>query len=63
MNILGVRGFLLRRCLSETSQNLDEDEFLEVLKVDVEDIDEILKTPLDGKTLYALSYIKSNLKK
>ena len=49
--------------LVKTNQNLDEDEFLEVLEIDVEEIDEILKTPLDGKTLYALSYIKSNLKK
>jgi len=49
--------------LVKTSQNLDEDEFLEVLEVDRNDIDEILKTPLDGKTMYSLNYIKCNLKK
>ena len=49
--------------LVRTVQNLDENEFLEVLEVDVKEIDEILKTPLDGKTLYALNYIKSNFKK
>jgi ADP-ribose pyrophosphatase len=49
--------------LVKTSQNLDEDEFLEVLEIDVKDIDELLKTPLDGKTIYALGYIKSFLKK
>lgn len=48
--------------LVKTSQNLDEDEFLEVLEIDTKNIDEILKTPLDGKTLYALNYIKSHLK-
>jgi ADP-ribose diphosphatase len=49
--------------LVKTNQNLDEDEFLEVLEIEVEEIDEILRSPIDGKTLYALSYIKSNLKK
>jgi len=49
--------------LVKTRQNLDENEFLEVLEVEVKEIDEILKTPLDGKTMYSLNYIKSNLKK
>jgi len=49
--------------LIKTKQNLDEDEFLEVLEIDVKDIDEILKTPLDGKTIYALNYVKLYLKK
>ncbi|MGB6129637.1 MAG: NUDIX hydrolase, partial [Psychrilyobacter sp.] len=31
--------------LIKTSQNLDENEFLEVLKIDRNEIDEILKTP------------------
>ena len=49
--------------LVKTCQNLDEDEFLEVLEVDWKEIDEMLKTPLDGKTMYSLNYIKCNLKK
>jgi len=47
--------------LVKTRQNLDEDEFLEVLEFDKKDIDELLKTPLDGKTIYALNYTKSYL--
>ncbi|MGB6128368.1 MAG: NUDIX hydrolase, partial [Psychrilyobacter sp.] len=49
--------------LIKTSQNLDENEFLEVLKIDRNEIDEILKTPRDGKTMYSLNYIKCNIKK
>jgi ADP-ribose pyrophosphatase len=48
--------------LVETEQCLDECEFLDVLKIDIKEIDKILKGPIDGKTLYALSYIKNNLK-
>lgn len=47
--------------LVKTRQNLDEDEFLEVLEFEKKDIDELLKTPLDGKTIYALNYTKSYL--
>jgi len=49
--------------LVKTKQNLDENEFLEVLEIEIDEIDEILKTPLDGKTLYSLNYIKFNLLK
>jgi ADP-ribose pyrophosphatase len=47
--------------LIKTEQCLDDCEFLDVLKVDVDDIEKMLEGPIDGKTLYALCYIKSNL--
>jgi ADP-ribose pyrophosphatase len=49
--------------LVKTQQNLDECEFLEILKLDVKDIDKILEGPLDIKTIYALNYVKLNLNK
>ncbi|MCK5779671.1 MAG: NUDIX hydrolase [Psychrilyobacter sp.] len=45
------------------NQNLDENEFLEVIEIDIEEIDGILECTLDGKTNFALNYIKSNWKK
>ena len=48
--------------LIKTEQCLDECEFLDVLEVELEDIDKILEGPVDGKTLFALTYIK-NMKK
>lgn len=47
--------------LVKTNQNLDENEILDIMKIGIDEIDEILKGPIDGKTLHALTYAKTNL--
>jgi len=51
------------RDLVKTKQNLDENEFLEVVEIGIEEIDSILNQPLDGKTNFALNYVKLNIEK
>ncbi len=49
--------------LEKTSQNLDEEEFLEVVKIQLKDLEKVFESSLDGKTLFALSLIKLNKEK